>query len=105
MFPRSRLSERAQRGSTQNPMVLKALTYGVDTNTASWCLAEKAQIRVITLLTSIQEKNSLKFNRNTEKRDGVVPHSESAHFPCSLLGHHSESRVHVTATKKYFWTI
>lgn len=82
------------------PKVLKALTYGLDTNTASQRLAEKAQIRLTP--TSIQEENLLKFNHNSEKKDGVVSHSESAHFPYPLLGHCSETSVQVTATKKYF---
>lgn len=104
MFLRSRLSEWVQRGSTQNPEVLKALAYGVDTNTAGWCLPKKAQIRVIPSLTCTQRENLLKFNHKAGKSDGVVPHSELAHFPCPLPGHCSDSTVQVTATKKYFWT-
>lgn len=90
LFPRSRLCKRAQRGSTQNP---KALTYGADTSTASWSLAEQAWTSVITPQTSTQEQNLLKFNHNAEKGDGIAPHLESAYFPCLLLGHCSDSQV------------
>lgn len=105
MFPRSRLSEWVQRGCTQNPEVLKALAYGVDKNTAGWCLAKKAQIRVIPSLTCIQKENLLKFNHEAGKSSGVVPHSELARFPCPLPGHCSDSTVQVTAIEKFFWTI
>lgn len=97
MFPRSRLSEWVQRGSTQNPEVLKAFAHGVGTNTAGWCLAKKVQIRVITSLSCIQKENLLKFNHEAGKSGGVFPHSELAHFPCPLPGHCSDSTVQVTA--------